>query len=281
MDQKPGYNHSILITGGTSGLGLELVKRFLAEGYEVIATGRQTININGFPGKFFLYKVDFGDLGQVRETAFEISGNHSVSTIINNAGILSPPKYTQTADRLECTFQINFLAHLLLDKIILQSYTDAPPIVIASVTSPVYRMAGNKTGISQGAEDYSAIRSYSYSKFFLTMLHEFLASDNHNDDFHGFSFNPGTFSSGIYRMQKSWFRIIYRIAAPFMRSPAMVAGVLSELLLNENPEDGMIYDISKRKKAVPLMEKSQKDALISRCNELIDPFLRQAGALKL
>ncbi len=31
----------VLVTGGTSGLGLRLVKLFLKKGYEVVATGRQ------------------------------------------------------------------------------------------------------------------------------------------------------------------------------------------------------------------------------------------------
>ena len=73
---------------------------------------------------------------------------------------------------------------------------------------------------------------------------------------------------------------MYRIAAPFMRSPARVARVLSDLLLHEEQEDGMIYDISKRKKALPSMDESQKNALFIRCRKLIDPYLRQAGSPK-
>ena len=52
-----------------------------------------------------------------------------------------------------------------------------------------------------------------------------------------FSFDPGTFSSGIYRMQKRWFREMYRIAAPFMRSPVKVAKGLAELLLEDNIDE--------------------------------------------
>ena len=280
MHQRPGGNKSILITGGTSGLGLELVKRFLAEGYEVIATGRQATDVSGFPGRFFLYKVDFGDLRQVADTATKISGNHTVGIIINNAGILSPPSYTETADGLEFTFQINFLAHLLINKIILQSLKDQRHLTISSVTSPVYRLAGNNPVISRGAWDYNAMRSYSSSKLFLCMLPEFLAEEKNQSGFQCFSFNPGTFRSAIYRTQKSWFRKMYRVAAPFMKSPARVAKVLCSLLLHEDPEDGMIFDFSKRKKAVPSIDRSKEDALIRSCNELIDPFLKKVGSLK-
>jgi NAD(P)-dependent dehydrogenase (short-subunit alcohol dehydrogenase family) len=274
MKQRQTSNKSILITGGTSGLGLELVKRFLREGYRVIVTGRQQQDLSGFPGEFLLYVVDFGDLKQVAETAGKICTNHSVTTIINNAGILSPPTYTETTDGLEYTFQVNFLAHLLIDKIILQSVNDKRPLIIASITSPVYRFAGNIPVIIQGAAGYSPVRSYSSSKLYLTMMHEFLTSGNLKSDMHCFSFDPGTFSSSIYRMQKSWFRIMYRVAAPFMRSPARVSEALADLLLTESPEDGMIYDISKRKRALPAMDRSVKDDFIAKCYELLGPFLR-------
>jgi hypothetical protein len=109
------------------------------------------------------------------------------------------------------------------------------------------------------------------------MLHVFLGAETNKSGFHCFSYNPGTFSSSIYRTQKSWFRKMYGIAAPFMRSPAAAARVLSDLLLHEEPEDGLIYDISKREKEVPAIDKPQKDAIIRRCHDLIDLYLRHAG----
>jgi NAD(P)-dependent dehydrogenase (short-subunit alcohol dehydrogenase family) len=40
---------SVLITGGTSGLGLELVRLFLKNLYNVVATGRQFIKFSVAP----------------------------------------------------------------------------------------------------------------------------------------------------------------------------------------------------------------------------------------
>jgi NAD(P)-dependent dehydrogenase (short-subunit alcohol dehydrogenase family) len=233
--------------------------------------------ISGFPGRYFFYMIDFSDLRQVAETTCEICRNHTLSMLINNAGILSPPSYTETANGIEYAFQINFLAHLLIAEIILKSRKDEPPLIIASVTSPVYKLAGNNPDITTGAGEYSAISSYSSSKLLLAMLHEFLGAETNMPGFHCFSFDPGTFRSSIYRTQKSWFRKMYRIAAPFMKSPARVARALSDLLLHGMPEDGFIYDISMRKKEPPLIDNSWKEALFIRCHELIDPYLRQAG----
>ena len=273
MTEKQEKNLNILITGGTSGLGLELVRLFLQEGYNVVATGRQRIILPGFEERFTLYNVDFADLKQVAAVANQICNNHSFSFIVNNAGILSPPEYTQTIDGLEYTFQINFLAHLLINNIILNGIDDERQARIVSVTSPVYRFAAHGTGLRTGSDDYRPMRSYSASKLYAAMMCEFLCSRHEDQNLQCFSFDPGTFSSGIYRMQKGWFKVMYRIAAPFMRSPRRVARALKELMQDDNILNGMVYDSLKRRSSLPKMDKNITDAIINYCYELIDPFL--------
>ena len=273
MVKDKRMNQTILITGGTSGLGLELVHIFLNRGYRVVAMGRQQVDIHEFDKEFTSYNVDFSDLKQLSAVTKQICRNHSVSFIVNNAGILSPPGYIETIDGLEYSFQINFLAHLLINSIILERMIDDRQIGIASVTSPLYRYAAFNHCISSGSADYSAMRSYSSSKLYLAMMCEFLPSRHKELNLHCFSFDPGTFSSGIYRMQKKWFRVMYRVAAPFMRSPATVAKVLSELLLQDNIVNGMIYDRLKRRRSLPEIDKSHKESFMDSCYALIDPFL--------
>jgi NAD(P)-dependent dehydrogenase (short-subunit alcohol dehydrogenase family) len=271
--KENGMNQTILITGGTSGLGLELVHIFLRHGYNVVATGRQQVSINGFEKRFSLYNVDFSDLRNVSLVTRRICRDHSVRFIVNNAGILSPPEYIETINGLEYSFQINFLAHLLINNIILEGITDGRQIRIASVTSPVYRYAAFNPGIMPGSEGYRAMRSYSSSKLYLAMMSELLTYRHKELNLQCFSFDPGTFSSGIYRMQKRWFRELYRIAAPFMRNPSAVAKGLAELLLEDNVINGKIYDRQNRERSLPDIDKSQKASFMDSCYALIDPFL--------
>ncbi|MGW8257695.1 MAG: hypothetical protein ACWGMZ_09445, partial [Thermoguttaceae bacterium] len=70
-----------------------------------------------------------------------------------------------------------------------------------------------------GAQDYNPVKAYVSSKLFLTMMCEFLPARNKNIDLQCFSYNPGTFRSGIYRMQKKWFHQMYQISSPFMKNP--------------------------------------------------------------
>ena len=273
MENDKGMNHTILVTGGTSGLGLELVRIFLKKGYSVVTTGRQQININGFEERFNLYNVDFSDLGNVALVTRRICNDHSISIIVNNAGILSPPVYIETMNGLESSFQINFLAHLLINNIILEAITDGRQVRVASVVSPVYRYAAFNPGPRSGPEGYRAMRSYSSSKLFLTMMCEMLAFRRRKLDINCFSYDPGTFSSGISRMQNRWFRELYRIAAPFMRSPASAAKGLADLLLEDNILNGVIYDSRKRWRSIPVVDKTVKASFLDSCYALIDPFL--------
>jgi NAD(P)-dependent dehydrogenase (short-subunit alcohol dehydrogenase family) len=268
-------DHKILITGGTSGLGFELVRLFLRQGYHVVTTGRQKINFPEFNDRLELYNVDFCDLKQVAEVTRRICIDHTFSFIVNNAGILSPPVYSETSDGLECTFQINFLAHLLIDEIILSCVSEYKPVRIASITSPVYRFAAIKPDIESMSSDYSAIRSYSSSKLYLAMMCEILSVRHGSKILGCFSYDPGTFSSGIYRMQKGWFRQMYRIASPFMRSPAKVARVLGDLMLNDNLVNGAVYDFQNRQKTLIKTDKAVKDIFIASCYKMIDPYLNQ------
>jgi NAD(P)-dependent dehydrogenase (short-subunit alcohol dehydrogenase family) len=268
-----GKNQTVLITGGTSGLGLELVRIFLNKGFNVVTTGRQKINFDGFEDRFSLYNVDFSDLRQVALVTSRICREHSVSIIVNNAGILSPPEYIETIDGLESSFQINFLAHLLINNIILAGIIDGRLIRIASVTSPLYRFADINPDFRSGSAGYRASRSYSSSKLYLAMMCQMLAYRCRELNLHCFSYDPGTFSSGIYRIQKRWFRMMYRVAAPFMRSPVKVATALAELLLEDNFINGKIYDCRKRGRSIPEIDQFRKESFIESCYALIDPFL--------
>jgi len=276
MKEINSKEKSVLITGGTSGLGLELVKLFLKNNYNVVATGRQFIELSGFEDSFKLIQVDFNDMNKISDALYDILASYRLDIVINNAGVLSPPDYRLTTNGLEYSFQVNFLSHLLINEIILRKTGKADAIKIATVTSPVYRLADSDLTIHNNPDNYRAVRAYSSSKLYLTLMCEMLQSKFPDTDLHCFSFDPGTFSSGVYRMQKSWFSFLYRIAAPFMRSPEKVAEILFLLLTDAETENGMIYDLRKSVSPVRVVDKRKKEEFRLLCYGLTDPYIRQS-----
>jgi NAD(P)-dependent dehydrogenase (short-subunit alcohol dehydrogenase family) len=264
----------ILVTGGTSGLGLELVRILLKNGMNVIATGRQDVAITDPGDRFTLCRVDFSDLSETASVFRGLSKKYHFDAVVNNAGVLSPPVRTVTKDGLEYTFQVNFLAHLLLNEILLQELQEGEMLRIVSVTSPVYRIA-DMGWVSQAATSgYRPMKAYAGSKYCLAMMNEILAGRHETKSFHCSGFDPGTFSSGIYRMQNRWFRDLYQVAAPFMRAPEKVAASLAELVADREAQSGFIHDIRRRRKVLPEKENFDKKAFIGYCYGILDKYLR-------
>ncbi len=227
MEQK-----RILITGGTSGLGEQLASRFLQLGFNVIITGRE---FRGNPSENleFLY-CDFTDLSSVVRCAKEIGDKFkSLDLVINNAGILSPGSYTETIDGYEISYQVNFLSHVLFTTLLREAGLLKTTKVI-NLSSPIYKRGTLDVDKISDSFQYEAFRTYASTKLFMALFSVKLAESGQA----GFSFDPGTFSSGIYRAREKWFHVLYKIAAPFMIPVSTVARKLVDIILFNDFDNG-------------------------------------------
>lgn len=86
-----GNNKVWLITGASKGLGLELAKKLLAEGFKVAATSRNEASLSAALGKasenFLPLEMDLVDEKSVK-TAIDRALNHfkTIDVLVNNAG---------------------------------------------------------------------------------------------------------------------------------------------------------------------------------------------------
>lgn len=70
-----------IVTGGSSGIGLSIVKLFLANGYQVFNLDRQ-------PSEFGIYcPCNVSDVEDVSETIASIAFEHVIDVLVSNAGI--------------------------------------------------------------------------------------------------------------------------------------------------------------------------------------------------
>ena len=108
-------NRTALVTGASSGIGLELTKTLLARGYQVVANSRTLTRAGTLAASDRLALVD-GDIAdqetakKVVETAVRRFGG--VDLLVNNAGIFIPKPFTdytiQDFDRLVRTNLVGF-----------------------------------------------------------------------------------------------------------------------------------------------------------------------------
>jgi NAD(P)-dependent dehydrogenase (short-subunit alcohol dehydrogenase family) len=264
----------ILITGGTSGLGLGLVMHFLKKGYEVVATGRQSIAEIEKMDRFTFYITDFSNLRQTSDAVKRICRDHNFDIVINNAGVLSPPGFLLTDDGHEYSFQVNFLSHLLLNEIIIRNIDQGRPLKIAATVSPVYRIADTDLVLHMSEAYYRPFRAYSNSKLYLALMCSNLPEKHKSVDLKCIGFDPGVFSSGIFRLQKRWFRFLYRVAAPFMRNPEKIAARYAELVERKDLVNGAVYKSGRQAGSVPVTDNLAVDAFWQECYRMIEPYLK-------
>jgi uncharacterized oxidoreductase len=83
---------TILITGGTAGIGLEAAKQFLANGAKVIITGRDQLKLDKakklYPALIAI-KSDVANGGDAQSLFNEIKKLGGIDILYNNAGVLS------------------------------------------------------------------------------------------------------------------------------------------------------------------------------------------------
>ncbi|MEJ8567709.1 SDR family NAD(P)-dependent oxidoreductase [Elongatibacter sediminis] len=77
-----------LVTGGSTGIGLSICRRFLQADYTVLNLSHQSSNLEH--DRLIDRPVDLTDTEQTREAVSELAAQHTITTVIHNAGVMRP-----------------------------------------------------------------------------------------------------------------------------------------------------------------------------------------------
>src|SRR5262245_37562422 len=112
---------TMIVTGGSQGIGAGVVKAFLGRGYNVVANSRSITKSGAFEASDKLALVD-GDIAQ-SQTAANITGVAkskfaSSDSLVNNAGIyFSKPFTDYTAEDLKSLVSVNIEGLLFITQL--------------------------------------------------------------------------------------------------------------------------------------------------------------------
>jgi NAD(P)-dependent dehydrogenase (short-subunit alcohol dehydrogenase family) len=110
-DALSGRTKVAIVTGGSSGIGLEMVKKLIEKGYRVVANSRTITSAMTLRSTADLKLVD-GDIG-IEETAKHVVSTAiqnfgTVDLLVNNAGAFLPKPFTEyTAEDFRRATQTN------------------------------------------------------------------------------------------------------------------------------------------------------------------------------
>lgn len=109
---------TIVITGGTSGIGQALTEYFARERYKVIFTGRNREKAKAIVAAYpqadlHFIEADFSSLERTEHAAETITSTYgNINILINNAGTWEM-QFRETTDGIETNFAVNHLATML------------------------------------------------------------------------------------------------------------------------------------------------------------------------
>lgn len=214
---------TILVTGGSDGIGAASVRTLVRHGHRVLVTGRspeKTQRLAAETGAS-AFVADFADLADVRRLAAEVSAElgppdgadpgatGGLDVLANNAGGIFGTD-EPTVDGFEQTFQVNHLAPFLLTHLLLPHLLRARGSVVTT-SSVAHRLFGRLDPATVERPGlHGANRTYGDSKLANVLFTRGLHARYAGQGLSAVAFHPGTVATSFASQTSSLMRVVYR-----------------------------------------------------------------------
>ncbi|KAF7563686.1 hypothetical protein G7046_g468 [Stylonectria norvegica] len=201
---------SVVITGVSSGIGIETVRALAATGATLYLTARDLVKakaaLEGIlePSRMELVRMDQGSLDSVRNAAKIILAKTStINLLICNAGVMAVQELQLTQDGHELQFGTNHLSHFLFFSLLKPALLAAssPELLsrVVVVSSSGHRIHGinDTTNYNFQQGGYHSWVSYAQSKTANIYMANEIDRRYGSRGLHATSIHPGVVATGI------------------------------------------------------------------------------------
>ena len=171
-DQLPDLTgRRALVTGANSGIGYVEALELARHGADVVLAVRNTdagkaaaerIRAAGVAGTATVEQLDLASLASVHALADRLEG--PLDLLVNNAGVMTPPRHRTTADGFELQFGTNHLGHFALTGLLMPNLLAAPAPRVTTVSSIAHHSGDGRVAEGNPAQGYNPQTAYGRSK---------------------------------------------------------------------------------------------------------------------
>ena len=270
-----------LVTGATSGIGLETACGLAALGAQVVMVGRdrqrgeqarKAVVEKSGNDRVDLLLADLSSLAGIRGLAQEFLDSYpALHVLVNNAGTVELSR-TTTVDGFEKTFAVNHLAYFLLTNLLLPRLRASAPARIVNVASEAHRFGRLDLADLQSEKSYRAMRVYGTSKLLNILFTVALAEKLAGSGVTANALHPGAVSTRLGKNNGAFARILIGLLRPFFLTPEQ--GAANSIFVAASDQlEGVSGKYFVKQRAVEPSRRSQRPHLArrvwSRSSELV------------
>tara|TARA_B100000965_G_C19544758_1_gene737247 strand:+ start:55 stop:897 length:843 start_codon:yes stop_codon:yes gene_type:complete len=229
-----------IITGGTSGLGLSLVEKFVNNGFFVHILAKDSKKIKSLSNNFLkrdlksfkFYQADLTEINELNTPISQLKNLNTIDILINNAGAIFSKKELNSKG-LEKTFVVNYLSHFFLTLSLLNLIKNTENSRIINISSWGHELAKLNLNDINFSEKYNGIDAYNNTKL-MNILFNYKIHRTFTNSINTFAIHPGWINSNFGNYNQLAPRFIIKIARFLAaKNPNKIANQIYSLCTND------------------------------------------------
>jgi NAD(P)-dependent dehydrogenase (short-subunit alcohol dehydrogenase family) len=278
-------NKIVLITGGSSGIGLATAEALAAQGAEIILAARSAAKLKDAAQQITdktgnknikYYVADFSSQKSIRALAAQLKKDYQkIDVLINNAGGVFPA-FKLNEDGLEMTIGTNHFAYFLLTNLLLDLIKKSDYARIVNVASGSHY--DGKIDFESFTKDkgYFILKAYAQSKLANVLFTAELAERLKGTNVTANCLHPGFVKTDIGNKDTQWYSKLFWTLSSRIAGLSVENGAKTSIYLASSPDvkgvTGKYFDKCKEKNPAPLAKDKVLQKELWRVSEQLCPI---------
>ena len=229
---------NIIVTGGTDGIGLAIVKKLIEKKHKVFVIGRNSTKGNSVLNSIKstnleFFQCDLSELHEIKKLIKKLNNIKKIDVLINNAGSIFDTR-SLNSEGIEKTFALNHLSYFALSLGLVENLENSLDPRIINVSSNAHKRYKIDINDLENKVNYSGWKAYCRSKL-LNIFFTYSFKKEIKTKINSNCLHPGFVNSNFGNNNKNFYRFLVNILKNLLAIKTNEAALSPlNLALNEN-----------------------------------------------